>query len=200
MFSLVLKPSFPLDRAGLLTTALGVSVADAITEVTSLPSLVKWPNDVMIGSSPGAALRKLAGILVETEISPGGSYFAVAGVGVNMTWTTDEVPAEISGHATSLAIEMRGPLPTSRDLMDAILTHFAIRYSSLGSDLGRAEVIEAATRASCVLGSEVDLRWASGRQETGRAVRLMPDGSLEVHLGANVEVVTAAEIERVRPT
>jgi BirA family biotin operon repressor/biotin-[acetyl-CoA-carboxylase] ligase len=59
--SVVLRPRPAPALAGALSTALGLSVAEAVEFVHALPAKLKWPNDVVVEG------RKLAGILVESS-------------------------------------------------------------------------------------------------------------------------------------
>jgi nicotinate-nucleotide pyrophosphorylase len=81
--SIVLKP------APLLTLALGLAAADAITQSTGAVCDLRWPNDVLIGS------RKVAGVLV--QLIDGA---AIAGIGINVNHTA--FPETLANEATSL--------------------------------------------------------------------------------------------------
>jgi nicotinate-nucleotide pyrophosphorylase len=82
-FSTVLKPT------PLLTLALGLAAAEAITKSTGVACDLRWPNDVMAGG------RKVAGILVQLVDGA-----AIAGIGINVGQTS--FPAELAAEATSL--------------------------------------------------------------------------------------------------
>ena len=84
--SVVLKP------APLLTLALGLATAEAITASTGIVCDLRWPNDVMVGG------RKAAGILVQLV---NGS--AIGGIGINVNHT--EFPAQLAPEATSLRLQ-----------------------------------------------------------------------------------------------
>ena len=84
--SVVLKP------APLLTLALGLATAEAITASTGIGCDLRWPNDVMVGG------RKAAGILVQLV---NGS--AIGGIGINVNHT--EFPAQLAPEATSLRLQ-----------------------------------------------------------------------------------------------
>lgn len=84
--SVVLKP------APLLTLALGLATAEAITGSTGIGCDLRWPNDVMVGG------RKAAGILVQLV---NGS--AIGGIGINVNHT--EFPAQLAPEATSLRLQ-----------------------------------------------------------------------------------------------
>ena len=84
-FSIVLRPT------PLLTLALGLATADAITTATGIACDLRWPNDVMIDG------KKVAGIL--TQLADGA---AIGGIGINVNHTA--FPAELAGLATSLRL------------------------------------------------------------------------------------------------
>ena len=85
-FSIVLKP------AGLLTLALGLAAAEAITSATGLHCDLRWPNDLMLGG------KKVAGILGQLL-----NGTAIAGIGINVNHTS--FPAELREQATSLRMQ-----------------------------------------------------------------------------------------------
>lgn len=84
-FSIVLKP------APLLTLALGLATAEAITAATGVACDLRWPNDVMVDG------RKVAGVLAKLV-----DRTAIAGIGINVNHPA--FPAEIAGQATSLRL------------------------------------------------------------------------------------------------
>lgn len=90
-----------------LTLALGVATADAITREADLQCDLRWPNDVMIHD------KKVAGILVQL-VGP----TAIAGIGINVNQPSFQGP--IAAEATSLAIET-GRRHSREDLLIALL-------------------------------------------------------------------------------
>ena len=191
-FSLVLRPDLPADRIGLVTTALGVACADVIEVLAGIPTGIKWPNDVIVRS------RKLAGILVESKLTGSRLATAVAGVGINVGWNRDEVPAEIAERATSIAIESDSPPPSRADLLGAILAAFESVYE-LARDPERAgRVIDRATDRSQILGRSVTATFADGSTLDGTALRLLDDGALELEVDGNLRALHVAEITQLR--
>jgi len=116
---------------------------------------LKWPNDLVIeisgphanlgataGDDPDAAgalerlrapieLRKLAGVLGETDGLGTGDPRAVVGIGVNVDWPADEFPTELAGAMTSLR-EVTGERPVSTaDLLEAFRDHVVARMTAL---------------------------------------------------------------------
>jgi BirA family biotin operon repressor/biotin-[acetyl-CoA-carboxylase] ligase len=98
--SLILRPPIPPGAAATLSFVAAVAVADALAEVAppALPIALKWPNDVLLDG------RKVAGILLETQTTPGTTpdaalAFVVLGFGVNVM----SHPADARYPATDLA-------------------------------------------------------------------------------------------------
>ena len=81
--SIVLRP------APLLTLALGLATAEAITTATGIACDLRWPNDVMVDG------RKVAGVLAHLVEGA-----AIGGIGINVNHTA--FPEELAGQATSL--------------------------------------------------------------------------------------------------
>lgn len=90
LYSAILRP---LDlRHLLLPIAVPVAVCEACEEAAGVECEIKWPNDVWLRE------RKLAGILIEARPPE----WAVIGVGINVSVSDHEFPAELRWPATSL--------------------------------------------------------------------------------------------------
>lgn len=154
----------------LLPLAAGLAVAEVVGE----GSMVKWPNDVLLGG------RKVAGILVEGR--PGDGW-AVLGIGINVAMRASDFPAELR--------ERAGGLERSPEEIEPTLTQLLARLSGWLS--APSEVVLAALRSrDALLGRHV--RWAggegraSGVDDQGRLLVSANGGRLalqsgEVHLG-----------------
>ena len=97
--STVLRPPFPPERAPQLTILAGVSCARAIRQTTGLEARLKWPNDIFIRG------KKAAGILAEMEGENSRLAFIILGIGINVNWGFEGMPAELRETATSLRVE-----------------------------------------------------------------------------------------------
>jgi BirA family biotin operon repressor/biotin-[acetyl-CoA-carboxylase] ligase len=95
-FSVLLRPNLPAERTSALSLAVGLAVRESVARRVSAPVLVKWPNDVL------AEQKKLAGVLIESQIGASGLEALVVGIGINVA--TRELPVEIADLATSLAL------------------------------------------------------------------------------------------------
>jgi BirA family transcriptional regulator, biotin operon repressor / biotin---[acetyl-CoA-carboxylase] ligase len=88
---------------------LPLAAAVAVAEVVGEAALIKWPNDVVIEqpAPAGAALAKVAGILVEARLQEG---WAVLGIGLNVAVRLEDLPAELRpGGSRAAATMARSP-------------------------------------------------------------------------------------------
>jgi BirA family transcriptional regulator, biotin operon repressor / biotin---[acetyl-CoA-carboxylase] ligase len=83
-----------IRHASTLTAA--VALAETVDAFSPIHCAIKWPNDILIKD------RKLAGILIEASCSGAGLDYVVLGIGVNLNFAPEAMPAAISGRATSL--------------------------------------------------------------------------------------------------
>jgi BirA family biotin operon repressor/biotin-[acetyl-CoA-carboxylase] ligase len=187
LFTLILRPQRPVADLALVTTALGLAVAEGVEARFHLTCGLKWPNDVTVGG------RKLAGVLVETRLAGATVPVAVAGVGINLHWA----PPELEDEATSLGAELGEPSPVDREaLLAAVLERFEDLYPRAIHSAD--SVLARATERSVILGRPVRVRRADGSDLDGTATRLLDTGGLEVRSEEGCVAVEAGEIERVR--
>jgi BirA family biotin operon repressor/biotin-[acetyl-CoA-carboxylase] ligase len=96
--SVLLKPAITLRESPRLTALLADVVSTTIAAETGTSPTIKPPNDIYISG------RKVAGVLVEGRTAAGGSYVAVAGVGINVNQAREDFPEELRETAGSLAM------------------------------------------------------------------------------------------------
>jgi BirA family transcriptional regulator, biotin operon repressor / biotin---[acetyl-CoA-carboxylase] ligase len=165
------------DRVWRLGGVVSLAMCDAAEEVAGLPEgaiRLKWPNDLVVeAAGPHAlltgvvsaeeaaarltaplALRKVAGVLGESDGLGTDDPRVVVGIGVNADWAAADFPADLAAGMTSLREASAGrPID-----LDALLDAF----------LGLLDSRLAALRAGYFdLGS-----WAERQVLTGRVVRL----------------------------
>lgn len=95
-FSVLLKPDIPPQNAMILTMATSVSLVEAIEENTGLNPVIKWPNDLLIGS------KKICGILTELDAEMDKINYAIVGVGINVN---NSLSNDLQNIATTLKKE-----------------------------------------------------------------------------------------------
>lgn len=167
--SVVLRPSFPVEKWPLIPIAAGVAVHEALA-VYARGLTLKWPNDVLVQG------RKIAGVLVETKPP----RHAIVGVGANIG--PDGVPDE----GTSLAA--LGASVDIERLTAELLACLETRYAQLKrhDDLVR----QAWETRAGMLGAHV-----TAEGVTGTAVRLAANGALVVRTDDGIEVeITAGDV------
>jgi BirA family biotin operon repressor/biotin-[acetyl-CoA-carboxylase] ligase len=130
--------------------------------------LVKWPNDVLVER------KKIAGILIESQIGASGLEALVVGIGINVA--TRELPAEIADLATSLAL--LGALDVEREALlvdllgslEARLEHYVV--SGLAPMLAELRAHDALyrKRVRAESGNEIVIGIADGIEESGALI------------------------------
>jgi BirA family biotin operon repressor/biotin-[acetyl-CoA-carboxylase] ligase len=102
-FSVVLRPKLRPAHAPQITLTAAVAVAEAVDAFSPRPSVIKWPNDILIDG------RKLAGILVEASSTADRVEYLILGIGINLNFPLEAMPPDIRGRATSLlALRQQG--------------------------------------------------------------------------------------------
>lgn len=191
-FSALLDPGgVPVRRWPWLPLLLGIAVAEGVRRVAEVDCTLKWPNDVMVGE------RKLAGILVERIERPGGAV-AVAGVGLNVSQGTAELPVPT---ATSLAIE--GATTTDRTVvLRELLRSLEALFVQWRADQGdpTSGLVDSYVRRCSTLGRQVRVDLPDGQQIVGVAAGVDTDGRLEVRTPEGPRVLGAGDVVHVRPT
>jgi BirA family biotin operon repressor/biotin-[acetyl-CoA-carboxylase] ligase len=181
--SVILRPRLSPDDVHLVTLAAAVSVIDAV----HLPGLLaKWPNDIVVGE------RKCGGILAEADVQGGTVRHVVLGIGVNVSAGPEDLPEEVRGTATSLAIE--GASIDRDGLLAGFLGSLRGRLQSDGFPAG---IVEAYRPLCRTLGRRVRATTTSGDRVEGRAVDVDERGSLLVEREGRVERVAFGEVEHV---
>ena len=125
--TLIVRPKGTPEDWMLLTSCAGLAVCDAIESCCGAKTLIKWPNDVRIGT------KKVCGILVEGffEQEP----VILSGTGVNVA--QEAFPEHLRDVATSLRLE-------GYDVtIDEFLGHFVTALGKwMLSPVDRRETVE----------------------------------------------------------
>ena len=180
-FSVILTP--PAARLPYMNMAAALAVAYMLRDEADLRPTIKWPNDIRVGG------RKIAGILIETGISPGGGVCAIVGIGVNINFDPALHP-EIAAISTSLYREThikRNRTPA----LQTLLEHFNIAYARLRR--GHSLTPEWSALLD-TLGASITLRRGDDLIH-GIAERVDPRGNLLIRLpDGSLHTATAGEV------
>ncbi len=96
--SILLRPALAVADSARITAFLAETISRTLRETAPVEPRIKPPNDIYIAD------RKVAGVLVEMRVEPGGTYRAIAGLGLNVNQTSHDFPPELQATATSLAL------------------------------------------------------------------------------------------------
>lgn len=174
LFSVIVREKLALERLACLSLASGAAVRRALA--CRLPGhdergavLVKWPNDVWVDG------KKIAGVLVETQMEATTLRAAVIGVGVNVGMT--QLPEELTRTATSIAL-CSGDVERE-SLLVLLLEELAEAVSKLAHS-GLAAFRDELSRYDALFGRRVRLDAesgvASGVDTLGRLLLKRDDG------------------------
>jgi BirA family transcriptional regulator, biotin operon repressor / biotin---[acetyl-CoA-carboxylase] ligase len=182
-FSLLLRPRLSAEVAPGLALCAGLSVREAVATRVTAPVLVKWPNDVLVDG------RKLAGILVESQVKGRHIESVIIGIGINVAQR--EFPESIAGLATSLSLQ--GASDTAREpLLADVLAAFEHELSRLEQG-GLPAVADALRDHDALYGRELRIEGKSGIgggiDGSGRLRLKRSDGRVELIDSGHVELV-----------
>jgi len=170
-FSVLLRPALAPELLPGVALCAGLAVRAAVAERVTASVQVKWPNDVLADG------RKLAGILVESQLNGARVASVVLGIGVNVTHT--DFPAPIRDSATSLALLSASD--TSREgLLAQILGALEVELERLATR-GLAGVAEELGPHDALYGRRVRIDGREGHgagvDRTGQLRLRLPSGS-----------------------
>jgi BirA family transcriptional regulator, biotin operon repressor / biotin---[acetyl-CoA-carboxylase] ligase len=169
-FSLLLRPSIPPEDAPLASLLAAAEMADACLEVAGVRVFSKWPNDLL------AENRKVGGILPEAKVS-GALEYLVLGIGVNVSMTEEDFPADLSGAATSLLLA--GGSAEPEDLLGRFLAGFRASWKE-GDPMDREDVLRRYRTICATLGRQVRATTVTGTILEGTASDLDDHGGLMI--------------------
>jgi BirA family biotin operon repressor/biotin-[acetyl-CoA-carboxylase] ligase len=179
--SVVLRPEVETPEAIVLPLVVGLGVARGL-EALGVPTLLKWPNDVLAADG-----RKLAGLLLEGLSEGWRVAWVVAGVGVN-------VRVRPRGLDAACVDELVGRKVPLAEVAAAVLDGIAQAYGRWRTD-GFAPLCDQYERRSWLRGHEVTVSDAAGRVVTqGTVTGIDAQGRLLVSGEAGTVPVAAGDV------
>ncbi len=143
--SLILRPDIETDEIPTLTLIAALDMVKAIEDVSSLSSMIKWPNDILIDN------KKVCGILTEIKAQPDMVDFMVLGIGINVNTAKQKLPPE----GTSLRNE-KGESINRIQVIKSFLENFEKDYIKLGKK-GFASLRDECKKYSLVLDKKIKI-------------------------------------------
>ena len=138
-----------------------------LLEEYNLPSLIKWPNDVLVNK------KKICGILCES-IEREKKFYAILGIGLNVNSTQDML-SQIDVPATSVINELNTSAPRD-ELLIKLLDKIILFFNELAQN-GFAPFREKIKQRLAYLHEEKTV--VDGEKKyTGQILDINPDGTL----------------------
>ncbi len=197
LVSLIFRHRLLPDQIGIPSLIGAVSIATAIRELAGLPTMIRWPNDVLIHG------RKVSGVLTELDYDRHQQPFFVVGFGVNVNINSVEFPLSLRSSATSMQIECSGDI-SRVSVLRTILHHLEDNYSHLKCRR-TATIIDSAIDLSSTIGRSVQLETLDG-SFNGIAERIDAEGRLvlrensgQIRVFSSGDVVHSEDRDRVNP-
>jgi BirA family biotin operon repressor/biotin-[acetyl-CoA-carboxylase] ligase len=191
-----LDPGLVWRLAAVTSLAMAAS-AEEVADVPPGTIRLKWPNDLVV--ERGDEIRKLAGVLGETEDLGTADPRAVVGIGINGNWRPSEFPEAIAASMTSLR-DIAGDRAVDHErLLDSFTRHLETAIGELRLGTFDADTWQARQLTN---GRRVRIEHADRRSEVVRAVRVDPDsGALcvaEIDGPGGERAVFSGEIHHLR--
>jgi len=196
-------PSVPLPTFGWLPLLAGLAAVTALRGTTGIDVMLKWPNDLLVGSPDGVELpgwdadRKVGGILSElvaTSIGP----VAILGIGINVSQVRDELPVD---SAASLFTAGAGAIDRETLLVALVNEVVTVdrRWREAHGDAVAAGLADECSAVCGTLGRKVRVDLPGDVVVEGQALALGPDGSLVVEeTSGRVRSVLAGDVRHLR--
>ncbi len=175
------------EHAWRLAATVSLAMADAAEDAAGLRDRavrLKWPNDLVIEDDApehagtgfrGGVVRKLGGVLGESDGLGTAAPRVIVGIGLNTDWAADRFPADLAATMTSLRAASGGRSIDPIVLLDGFLSRLEARVEALRA--GRFDVGD----------------WVVRQLTTGRHVRLEGHGhEAEERLALGVDPATGA--------
>lgn len=166
--SILIKPSLQQLPQANMSAALAIS--DSVEEITEQKGQIKWPNDVEVLG------KKVAGILVESELTDKTRSFAIIGIGLNVN-LQPKLHREIAGKATSL-VEICNSYVSRAQTLRVLIHHLNFYYSLVKDNISLLEMWEARLNT---LGKRINLSTQS-QTVSGIAESVNEDGTINIRL------------------
>ena len=188
LLSLGFRPTWLTpEHAWRLAATVSLAMADAAEDAAGLRDRavrLKWPNDLVIEDDApehagtgfgGGVVRKLGGVLGESDGLGTAAPRVVVGIGLNADWAAVRFPADLAATMTSLRAASGGRPIDATLLLDGFLSRLEARIEALR--VGRFDVGD----------------WAVRQLTTGRLVRLEGHAHItEERLAVGVDPATGA--------
>ncbi len=169
--ALTFYKGFPAKDAFLVMAHAAVSVCRTAEDFGVRPE-IKWANDVFVSG------RKLSGILIENGVAGAFLDYSIVGIGLNACNSL----AGVEDIAVNLS-EAAGKYVSAEEARERLIFHYSEK-----------DTFEDYLSYVSFLGREVEVSEGNERYQA-KALRILPDGRLEIESNHAVRALSAAEIK-----
>ncbi len=170
--SLAFRPHMSPRNMQLFTLWMGVHLCREIREISQLPLMIKWPNDLVLFE------KKTGGMLTEARIDSDSTRDLVFGLGLNVNGRCREWPAAFAEGAVSLAEAKGQPLPINP--LSARLVACGIRaYDEFCRGIDGRKFLQSWEQYDCLKDKQIKARSENGFH-CGRADGIEDYGALRL--------------------
>ena len=182
--SLLVRPVFHAENAGLLSAATAVAVSRAIERVSTAKVGIRWVNDLFADG------EKLGAMMTSARVRPNG-YFDYAVIGITLSLPSALFESRLGDVVRRV---FNGELrPLSARLTEAVVQEFFAIYDGLSGD---RSFLEEYRRRSTVIGKRVKVLLGENYLPA-RVFGIGDDATLHVRLRNGTEVAVASRSEVV---
>lgn len=153
--SLIIKPKIDFAKINMISVISAISVCEAINDISQLKTFIKWPNDVLINE------KKLAGILIDTNINNNKNDYIIIGIGINIDVDISKINLSIASNniiptrVTSIHNETKAKNIDRFILMKQLLRKIDFYLSLLENDRYHKKIIEIYKKLSNIIGKRI---------------------------------------------
>lgn len=153
--SLIIKPKIEFAKINMISVISAISVCEAINDISQLKTFIKWPNDVLINE------KKLAGILIDTNINNNKNDYIIIGIGINIDVDISKINLSIASNniiptrVTSIHNETKAKNIDRFILMKQLLRKIDFYLSLLENDRYHKKIIEIYKKLSIIVGKRI---------------------------------------------
>lgn len=153
--SLIIKPKIDFAKINMISVISAISVCEAINDIYQLKTFIKWPNDVLINE------KKLAGILIDTNINNNKNDYIIIGIGINIDVDISKINLSIASNniiptrVTSIHNETKAKNIDRFILMKQLLRKIDFYLSLLENDRYHKKIIEIYKKLSNIIGKRI---------------------------------------------
>jgi BirA family biotin operon repressor/biotin-[acetyl-CoA-carboxylase] ligase len=179
--SVLIRPTtVPAAKLGTLSMVAGLALMHAARETAEVDAVLKWPNDLLVGTERA----KAAGVLSEV-VTDGTAHAAVVGVGFNVTALPDGAEPGPGGLPAGSFAQVGAKVTDRTELTASFLRAFVeleAAWRLLDGDVARCGVLTGYRESCGTIGQRVRAELPGGSALTGTAVDIDEDGQLLLKL------------------